>query len=234
MDMKKWSLILLLCFLVTGMIFFEPVQPMGQEKKEMETDPEKQALDNLNKRITEVKRYAVRKNGVLLQAKAEVKKTPKGSSILIHWTMDYAGPRFPLHILEPTLGYGYYGQCGVSLFLINEKKHLQEITIQPKPFPEILPPSVKESFLKINKNEVAKGTLEVPLFVSEKEVLKNFYIKDGRGKFLDKIPKFSGRLLYMQLQHSPYERGENLSLDAWTGSIITELIQVTIDANLEY
>lgn len=106
----------------------------GQErsKEQPKTEINPADLKKIDTIVKYSKEYAVRKNGVLLEAKAEAKNDGKGAVLLIHWTLDYTGPRFPLHILKPSLGVGWYNQTNVELYPVDEKGIAHLVTIHPE------------------------------------------------------------------------------------------------------
>ncbi len=87
-------------------------------------------------------------------------------------------------------------------------------------FPWVLPLFEKEAFLTIREGEVKKGTLEIPL-----KRLKS----EANHKYLDKYNPFSPHLLFARFVHNPTARGEEASLDAWTGRLQTDLMTVPLD-----
>jgi hypothetical protein len=222
-----WRLLAAACVLV-GLGSLPGGQPL--QKSEKHDDPHKDGPPKgelkdevpykIERLIENYKKYSGRKNGVLLEVKAEVKA--KGDVILVlHWSIDYAGPRFPLHILQPSLGVGWYGQTYVVLFPVDEKGIAHPVGIHPE-VPGFLTTNAKEAFLTVNRGEEAKGTIEVPLK------------KAGTRKIqVGKVSIPPGRL-FVQLRHAPYDRGERFNLDAWTGSgsqgtLQTPLIPVPIE-----
>lgn len=178
-------------------------------------------LFRVSNMIERYKKAAGRKNGVLLKAVAEVKKDTKGQDvILVQWSVDYAGPRFPLHILKPSLELGAYNHTAVVFYPV-DKNGLAKygVPIHP-PVSTILPAYPEEAFLKVNKGEVARGALEIPL---------GAVANTARTKHPKVFSEFAPHALYVQLHHAPRERGEHLGLDAWTGALQSELVHVPLE-----
>lgn len=220
----QWRFLTAAC-LVLGLVSLSTAQLLDKDGKRIDSGkdgPPKaeikyEDLIKIEKLIETSKKYAGRKNGVLLDAKADAKKDAKGDLILlIHWSIDYAGPRYPLHILQPSLDVGWYNQTYVVLFPVDDKGIAHLVPIHPE-VPGFLTNAANESFLTVNRGEVARGTIEVPL-------------KRAGGRKI-KVGKFDipPARLFVQLRHSPHDRAERFNLDAWTGTLQTPLIPVPIE-----
>ena len=234
----QWGLgLLAAACLVIGLVSLAGGQRKDVNSKDKIGKPEikDEDLYKIENRIETSKKYAGRKNGVLLQAKAEVKKDATGDVILnhdgglilikhgdvilIHWSIDYAGPRSPLHILKPSFALGWRGQTYLMFELVDEKGIAHPVAVHPE-FPVLLTIPHEESFLRVNRGEVVKGTIEVPLQRVEAE---------ARNKLAGKLANIPPARLFVRLVHTPDDRAERFNLDAWSGSLQTQLIPVPIE-----
>lgn len=221
----QWAFLPTACLLVgsgslsRGQLLEQPKdKDVKSEDKAPTSEIKDEDLFKIDRIIDNYKKYAGRKNGVLLQAKAEVKK--EGAVVLlIHWSIDYAGPRFPLHILEPSLNVGSYNQTYLLFFPVDDKGISHPVAIHPGVHDG---PSMasKEAFLSVKRGEVARGTIELPLTTVKNAV---------RLKHPEVFSKFAPLQLYVQLRHTPYERGDTWGLDAWTGKLQSELLRIPLE-----
>lgn len=203
--------------------------------KPLKPEIKNEDLFKIESRIETSKKYAGRNNGVLLQAKAEVKKdgtgdvilnhdgglilVKKGDVILIHWSIDYDGPRFPLHILKPSFDVERRGQTYLTFELVDDKGIAYPVALHAE-LPPLLTIADEQCFLTVNRGDVIRGTIEVPL--QRVEVA-------ARNKLVGKLSGFPPARLFVQLRHIPEDRAERFNLDAWTGALQTPLIPVPIE-----
>ncbi|HYT93430.1 MAG TPA: hypothetical protein VEL76_32230 [Gemmataceae bacterium] len=160
---------------------------------------------------------AVRVNGVKLAVAAAT----KGDEILLHWSLDYTGPRQPLHILKPSLTeFAAAGQTTVLFFLIQDGKDYVVSYAAQSAFPHLWigNRTPKEAYLAVERGKAGKGSLSA----SAGELWRA-----AKERFPGKFKEFPAAL-YVQLRYSPTDRGEEHALDAWTGSLQTELVPVPL------
>jgi hypothetical protein len=146
--------------------------------------------------------------------------------------MDYDGPRQPLIILKPTLEGPAVAQTYVVFYAIHADG--KEYPIPIRGFePRSIFPYFKESFVAVNKGEVAKGALPV--------IDANGLVAAAKEKWPVNFRRFEPKRLFVQLYHYPSARGEKvvrdieddrsptLDLDAWTGRVQTELLEIPLE-----
>lgn len=171
-----------------------------------------------------------RVNGVKLDAEAKVDHKPKGDVIVVAWTISYDGPRPPLIIVEPTLEERTNGTTRVRLYAVPEGKkvgwgcELMSPFREPQPnppmglfgFTDLVVP--KELFLEVRADKPAKGQISIPAT----ELRKSLAARKA-DKFFD--PEKPPRL-FLEVLHEPSDRGENFALDAWTGKLLSGVVEV--------
>lgn len=189
----------------------------------------------ITKLLDGFKQGAVRKNGVLLTAKAEIKPDPKGNQVLLHWSLDYDGPRQPLIVLKPALEGPGANQTYVVFYLVHGDGKAYPVPVQGSvpSFPIFVG---KPHFIEVKKGEVGQGTITV----TNSLVIETL----AREKWPEKFQTFAPCRVFVQLRHQPALRGElvlrrlfdpdepveHVDLDAWTGSLQTELIELSVKA----
>jgi hypothetical protein len=205
------------CLSSSGLLLSQTPQSKDKDAKDKEKEKDRWKIEDL---VKSAKESAGRKNGVLLEAKVEVTKDAKGDVLLLHWSIDYTGPRFPLHILKPSLESAWHNQTYLKIYPVDEQGLTYLFAIPPPDASPKLHTFSKEDFVTVKKGEVAKGTIKVPwtAVIAQK-------VKTGKGR----VPPVK---LYVQLVHAPKERGEQFNLDAWisgpSGGFQTSLSQVQI------
>jgi hypothetical protein len=179
----------------------------------------------LRKRLEGAREAAKRVNGVQLKLAAEVRESKRGTipgdthEILLHWTIDYNGPRPPLTILRPSLDAPIGAQCGVIFYPVapDGKEY---------PVPFLAPVSdtpvdlQKEDFLRLKPGEVGRGTLIINALTLRAIT---------HDRWPKQFAKGGAKPLYVQLRHAPMERGEGYGLDAWTGSLQSDWVSVPLE-----
>jgi hypothetical protein len=163
-----------------------------------------------------------RRNGARITATVE-KQTAE--LLVIRWSIDYEGPRSPLVILTPTLDNGKSLMRWQAGFRFNAegsdgKVYQQYFTSAPRtPDGKVMLMMTeyrdKSEYLIIPKDKPASGTAEAPFKLAEA------YKRDF-PKAMTSAPKN----LFVQFYHGPYDRAEQLGVDAWTGNLITEPIRL--------
>jgi hypothetical protein len=176
------------------------------------------ATEHHEKRIEADRKAAVRVNGAQLRATVEVRKTREDTEILLHWSLDYTGPRQPLIILKPTLDDPYYGECAVVFHAIGFDGKDYPITLHPPSFRDpFLNPD--KTFITVRPGEVGRGTLIVSAARVTKEIRKEWAVQFGKA---------APRHLYAQILHTPWQRGAGKHSDAWTGELQTQWLTVPL------
>lgn len=174
--------------------------------------------EKLRTRIERSRESANRENGVQLKATVEVRETNGEAEILLHWAIDYDGPRPPLVILKPTLEPALSAQCAVIFYPFWADGKDYPVPSH-WPTPDKSAQIGKEHFLTLRAGEVGRGTLRVMASRLREEL---------RKRWPDQLVKSAPPWLYVRLHHDPTVRGERHDLDAWTGSLQTELITVPL------
>jgi hypothetical protein len=160
---------------------------------------------------------AGRKNGLLLQATINVEKVKGGANARIVWTLDYNGPRPPLTILQPTVSAATSRQTEVTFFAEGKHGRVYEYSIASPVPPNILPIG-KGLFLIQQKGKPLTGVIEIPI-----TKIREGYIKAWPSVFGKNPPK-----IQVQLCHKPRERGVEHNMDAWTGEVWTQMLEVRL------
>lgn len=233
----------LILFAIAGALICFPVSTAAQEKgKRPEVKNGKKT--DLDRLIEGQKEAAVRKNGVLLTGRVEIKSEPrKGDLIILHWSLDYNGPRQPLNILKPTLARPAAGQTYVLFHFVDDDGQIigpngrpYLVAIHANHAPDTWWPFSKEDFLEIKKGETAKGALQV--------IYGHQLASLAREKWPQKFQRFPVGRLFVELRHNPDARGESVlirpvdfssqelgelvDLDAWTGQLQTDLLEIPL------
>jgi hypothetical protein len=174
-------------------------------------------------------RISGRRNGVRLRAEVGIRKDKKGDVVLLHWLIDYTGPRQPLIILRPTLAAVGYQQCSVDFLPIDEEGfyHTVDIRFEPESMEEpvvrflaqVVANPAKEEIITIENGKVGKGTIEIPLAQIEAKAKKLL-----PGKFA----KFPPERMLVKLLLYPTNRAVDQNYDLWTGDLHTEMLPVPL------
>src|SRR5262245_56565936 len=171
------------------------------------SDPNQKVLDQRNQ-------LAGRKNGTLLLATVSVVKADAGDSIEVAWTLDYNGPRPPLVIVKPSRSCGattvtFFAEsasgelCTVDLFTVSAFGNYAR----------------ENDFLVVDAAARESGVIVVPI-----NELRLAFEKKYSPQIARKPPK----TLYVQLKHTPSDRGTKYELDAWTGALATSVTKVPL------
>lgn len=226
-----WRVLHLVTGLAAYVSFAWVLQTGGGQEKDRNGDiKEKQPVKpEWQKTVEESKseRVSGRRNGVLLRAEMDVKKDPKGDVVLIHWFLDYDGPRPPLTIFKPSLDILAYGQCSVNFYSIDQDAEAPDVGIQPDltgSDPTWLALALghpdRSRFITVQKKEVARGTIEVPL---ASIAARTRELHPGKFKL------FPPARLLAYLDFRPSTRAERLNLDPWTGEVRTPWTSVPVE-----
>jgi hypothetical protein len=203
---------------IMSAIAFLAAVAVGSDEKDEATRRE----ETYNLYLRETKRPAVRRNGVLMTAKAEV-KDGKEQKLLVHWTLDYDGPRWPLIIVKPSLSIGYRGITSILFYAFGKDKEVRVFSVQAMEWSEV-PFNFKSDYVTAEKGKPAQGILEVPIKQIKEE---------ARRKYPGDWQPFESASLYLRLSHNPGKRGEEYGLDAWTGYLSTQLVPIATGSPTE-
>ncbi len=176
---------------------------------------------------SKTERISGRRNGVLLRAEVDLKKHAKGGVVLVHWFIDYDGPRLPFTIFKPSLDKLSANQISIHFFPVYGDVDYFHVGIDPDTSgsdPTLLGfalafPALSQ-FITLQKNEIAKGTIEVPLATVEVKM---------RERYKEKTGKFPPSHLFARIAFTPLHRGDHLKLDSWTGDLRTAWIAVPLE-----
>jgi hypothetical protein len=205
-------------------------QPSDQEKTHQQNAkalvPFKEPLDRIQRAVGQPCVSVV--NGVKLELSAKVKPDGKGLVIELSWTLTNIAARSPLVIVRPSIDVPNSGTI-VMLYLVPDGKDYsygtsfvsphEDLKPDPDPFGLALGlPKTrieKQWYLSVPFRKSAKGT-----FAISANQFKDSCQKVERGRL--QAPK-----LFVELCHCPFARGEELDLDAWTGSLGLPPVEVT-------
>jgi hypothetical protein len=166
-----------------------------------------------------------RMNGARLGIEAKQGADGQRDRILIRWTLSYNGPRWPLIILAPTLTRETDAQTVVLVFATGKSgtTYGYEIKSPPSsPFnPLLIPPTERDWFARVERDgSGSTDTLEVAVA----DVKKYF-----TGLLPQEFDPAKPPPLYVQMYHSPQDRGTHLGLDAWTGGLWSTTVPVSLE-----
>jgi hypothetical protein len=172
----------------------------------------------------------VRTNGVTFTVRTNAPRMLGDKVIELFWTLRYDGPRSPLVIVKPSLeipsgvqtfvllhaapagkDYGYSYATFSPLF--EQEKPLAAGIGCCLPFPPLLKfKKSKDDFLFIPSGKQVRGCIQVSL-----REMKALFLRAYPGEFDRK----RAPTLFADVHYRPYDRAEDLSLDAWTGDLTT-------------
>jgi hypothetical protein len=201
-------------------------------------DPRKHGLAFLEQEAAKGVKKSAKTNGVELAIELKGVPNKETTDIEVAWIITYTGPRPPLTIVQPTLelstaqtmisifaapkgkDYAFAFTVkspeeipGLRRFLVDAygvKKELPEYRmLAPFPPTELVLRS-KDWFVTAPAGKSAKGVLTVSGAKLKKHLMTSF-----PGEFDPKQPP----RLFLDLQHPPFDRGEDFNFDAWTGQL---------------
>ncbi len=149
----------------------------------------------------------------LTLTKAElVSKEGVGEVVRVHWEIDYTGPRPPLTICKPSMEPGPQNRTCLRFHYEDGRTDVGRLTYMYNPQERNIYIVVKEDFVTVEKGKISvSGVLDVPIST------------DGRSSLIQQMK----RPFYVQLTYNPQERGSQFDLDAFTGELTSNVIQVT-------
>lgn len=161
------------------------------------------------------------RSGVVLETpKAEVVEKDGKTLLRVQWRIKYAGPRWPLIILEPSLTRPAFR--GTKVLVIAKGKSREDyatVLVNPpwNPF-ERNPVAPKDWFLTVPKEKgKAEGVLEADLAEVKRRLLKYYP---------DEFDPAAAPELYVRMVHDVTDRGDEVDLDAWTGHLLATPVKV--------
>jgi hypothetical protein len=168
------------------------------------------------------------RNGLLLNAEVKTTHNPKGDELEFAWTLTYTGPRPPAVVLKPTLTEETSYQTYVDIFAFPRGKPTGRMVRTGSPLYDPFsdprahhlfgvdhPPP--EWFLTLEKGKAVSGTTAIST-----AKLRTYFTETYPKEFDAAMPPD----LYAKFVHSPTNRGERYSIDAWTGTVESLLLQV--------
>lgn len=246
MHKTSFHFLMAAALVVTGLAASTAVQvnpPAGKQK----VDPKKTLEDSkVSLALLEQEAakgvWTAKKNGVELAIKAKGVPNKEFTDIEVAWTLTYTGPRHPLIIVQPTLtlttgatmiafyaapkGKDYAlpfgvispmefpGPNGYITDAYGGKKALPEMSnpMPGNPFPPLVEFKfrTKDWFITVPAGKSAQGVLTV-----SGSKLKNYLLTAYPGQFDPKEPP----RLFVELFHTPWDRGEDFNFDAWVGNL---------------
>lgn len=151
--------------------------------------------------------------------KAEVVLGDNGDRLRVHWQITYTGKRWPLVILEPSVGRETYRQTRLSLIAQGKSGKAYEFVWTGIPRAVVEERAPREWFLEIPKEKgKAEGDLAVELKWAKNAFLKYYPVE---------FDKNNAPAMYIRLFHRPGDRGLDWDLDAWTGPLMGPVTKVT-------
>jgi hypothetical protein len=168
-----------------------------------------------------------RRNGVTFTVRANAPRMLGDKLIELFWTIEYSGPRSPLVIIKPQLDVTGGGQT-MALFYAKPpgKDHARVygmvslVEWEPLvpdggiclPFRQSFPGRKisRDWFLSVPSGKKVSGSIVVAVRPI-KDFLMGRYPKEFDAK---RTPTF-----FIDLSYTPFDRAEDLNLDAWTGDL---------------
>jgi len=158
-----------------------------------------------------------RVGGVLLSARVAPASSARDNLISLAWTLHYDGPLESVTILELGLARPTSGQTAVTLVAEGKNGKACSISLR-SPAAAGVRSAPAEAFLRILRNGEANGSLELDL-----ADVKASFRKAWPGLFESVPPP-----LALQLIHKPSDRGEDRGLNAWTGTLQSQVIRISL------
>ncbi len=134
--------------------------------------------------------------------------------VRVHWEIDYIGPRPPFTIFKPSMELGYGERTCLGFHYEREKGGAAGLTYMCNPKP---PGLIGQDKMQYATTEPGKKSISGVLDVATSTQERTISFRDWQRPF------------YVQLTHhtTESERGGQFDLDAWTGGLISNVIEVT-------
>lgn len=204
----------------------QPDAKAGRAEEGPSPDADLTWLENASQKDSPLRKV----NGVSFDIGAKVDRQDAGDVIVIAWRLSYDGPRQPLIIVEPTVAKKTNAATRVTFYAVPEGKKagwacdfvsgFQEVRLAPPLDPTGAKDGTlaKEVFIEVEYGKQAKGEIAIPASQLRKQLAQR-----RADRFFDpKVPP----QLFVEVRHAPTDRGEKHSLDAWTGTLRSDLIAV--------
>ena len=164
-------------------------------------------------------------NGATLSLTTQVTSGVK-RRINVSWVVDYNGPRKTLIMLAPTMTRNTNGQTVLYIFAVGKDGKTYFLTEEsPNAGPFSFSPfncSKRDWFASDPVLDGMQGNSEEIVLIPE-DIRRAF-----RKHYPNAFDAFKAPRMYVRMSHRPTDRGEHLSLDAWTGRLTTALAKVDI------
>ncbi|MCE9566229.1 MAG: hypothetical protein K8U57_29760 [Planctomycetes bacterium] len=164
-------------------------------------------------------------NGVEWRVKVKIGRllSTGKDTIEFHWKMKYSGPRPPLNILIPSLMSSWPKTTEVRVYAFPLGTELGRMIKFQTPEPEdgivglLFRGALREWYMTIRDKETESGIVVLAIDDIKTEL---------RSKFPSEFSGSEPPILYVRMIHQPEDRGQKFNLDAWTGVLITDHLQV--------
>lgn len=164
-------------------------------------------------------------NGVEWSVKAKMRRLTSGAEVIdLNWSIKATSPRSPLIILEPSLDNANGETTKADVFAFpkgSDRGRAITLTTEQPPFWATWwggrEPLTREWFLTVERGKTATGTMSIAVSQIKRELL-TFY----PAEFSEAVPP----KLYVVVQHNPLDRGSWYDLDAWTGALASDILDI--------
>lgn len=162
-------------------------------------------------------KMAKRSNGLQLGLQAS-DGVAEEAIVQLQWRLDYDGPRKPCTVIGPSLTNSTSGQTVLKVYAESTSQVVHEIEFS-SPVGGCKYFAQQDWFVTIQEDHAAKGSLLLNLAEVKATLLKHW-----PGNFqVEQAPPLS-----VQLIHQPTDRGANHNLDAWTGTVYSPVIKLSV------
>lgn len=198
----------------------EEPKPVPKHASEAKSPKQKSATKRKRKEpfeehLAQLKKLSKRVNGVLLSATAEA----KNDSIEIKWSLDYDGPRPPLIIQKPMYPGNTWYATKIHILVRGAKSEVRAVQFTAPYGPGLPPPLTKEDYVTVEKGKSTSGNMSLA-------------VAEVKARLVKEFPALAGAMppkeVFIQLEHSPTQRGEQFTVDAWTGRLHSLPSKVTL------
>ncbi len=142
-----------------------------------------------------------------------IRVTEEKGKIRLSWQLVYKGPRPPLVMLPPSLDRAT-DMTEVHVFARGKSGSVHALEFMPRLCLHPDPPK-RAQFVTAGKGQPIKGEFALPV-----QALKNWFQHQWPKEF-----DSTSSLLAVKLVHTPVERGETWNLDAWTGTLLSNIAE---------
>jgi hypothetical protein len=164
-------------------------------------------------------------NGVRFTVTGKVRRlVSTGRDVIdLDWKVEYSGPRPPLILMPPSLTEGWPEMTRVGVYAFPRGSETGRYVRFATPEPDggvrllIFEGVPKAWYLTVPKGEV--GTGNVSLLVADLKALL-------QSRYPAEFPDAAPPKLYADLLHEPTDRGYGHDLDAWTGLLMSNMLEL--------